>query len=73
MIPTIIDIDILINTQKEKRYIKDYNRIKSGMMFNSHFENYTRATIKEMVSYFQSKDDYQKSSYLLIRLNNFTI
>jgi len=71
MVSEINNIDNLIKNYKEKTYLKDFNRIKIGKNYNIHFENYKESYIEDMISFFESSNEYDKSSYLNLKLNLF--
>jgi hypothetical protein len=59
----VYNINDLIRADKERGYQKDYERIKNGKKYNKHFDDYTEEYIKEMIMYFESKEEYDKSGY----------
>lgn len=67
----IYNIGDLIIADKEKRYLKDYTRIRGGKKFNSRFEDYSEEYVKEMIIYFEDSGEYDKSGYLNLKLNGF--
>lgn len=67
----INNINSLIQADKENAYLKDFNRIKSGKSFDIHFKNYKESYVKDMIEYFESTSEYEKSGYLNLKLNGF--
>ncbi len=48
----------------------NYNRIKSGKDFDTNFKHYTKDFIKEMISYFEKGEEYEKCQILSKYLEN---
>ncbi len=67
----VYNINELISANQIKSYIKDYDRIKQGKKYDKYFDNYTENYIKQMIQYFESSGEYDKSGYLNLRINGF--